>query len=225
MGLNKRDKEIIDNLTRFRVMSRDDIIDLHFSHLKHPVTNCNGVLKRLRRDNYIDVTVDSQPYLYFPAPCTMKKDSMKIRHFLAIVDFYKQVRKIEEPEMFIVEPKFGGKGLPEADVFMLWKKSPWMVEIQRNIYSTKVLTDKMNRYTNYYMSNDWQQETWQSEGDKIFPHVWFITDHQYTIEKQPFRVIQSKSVDDLFKKIKPKQQAPTSPSMGGSSGGIKLNFN
>ncbi|MGM0807490.1 MAG: replication-relaxation family protein [Bacillota bacterium] len=195
------------------------------------MTNCNGVLKRMRRDNYIDVAVDSQPYLYFPADSKMRKDSMKIRHFLAIVDFYKQVRKIEEPEMFIVEPKFGGKGNPECDCFLLWKGAAWMVEIQRNIYSNKVLTDKMNRYTNYYLSNEWQQETWQPVNNKVFPHVWFITDHQYTIEKQPFRVIQSKSVEELMTRLKPKEPPKTPPTMGNvttsfqsSNGGIKLNF-
>lgn len=85
-----RDKAILDDLTRFRCMSRDDLIDVHFNNVKDKITICNRVMKRLRRDGQIEVNTSIQPYLYFPSPSPIKKDRQKARHFLAIVEFYKQ---------------------------------------------------------------------------------------------------------------------------------------
>ncbi|MGM2836479.1 replication-relaxation family protein, partial [Bacillus cereus group sp. Bce025] len=34
--MRNRDMAILKNLTKFRCMSRDDIVELHFSHLKNP---------------------------------------------------------------------------------------------------------------------------------------------------------------------------------------------
>lgn len=44
--MRKRDLTILNNLQRFRCMTRDDIIALHFNDLKNPVTCANTVLKR-----------------------------------------------------------------------------------------------------------------------------------------------------------------------------------
>ncbi|MHA4119940.1 replication-relaxation family protein, partial [Bacillus cereus] len=51
--MKSRDKAIIKDLCRFRCLSRDDIIDLHFQGLKKAVTSCNTVMKRLRRDGSV----------------------------------------------------------------------------------------------------------------------------------------------------------------------------
>jgi hypothetical protein len=84
--MKKRDLAIINDLQQFRCMTRDDIIELHFVGLKNPVTCCNIVLKRLRRDGYIEVSTKQQPYIHFPSPSSIKKDSAKIPHFLKIVN-------------------------------------------------------------------------------------------------------------------------------------------
>lgn len=44
----------------------------------------------------------------------------------------------------------------EPDIFMIWKRAPFFLEIQRSIYSEKVMNEKVNRYVSYYMSNEWQ---------------------------------------------------------------------
>src|SRR5699024_10848265 len=100
--MSKRDKQIIADLERFRCMSRDDIIDLYFSHLKNPITNANTVLKRLVRDEQIEVSRSFSPYVYFPYNSIMKKDSTKIPHFLKIVDVYKQIKQHGKHEIFEV---------------------------------------------------------------------------------------------------------------------------
>ncbi|MBK5483012.1 replication-relaxation family protein [Peribacillus sp. TH16] len=178
--MKKRDLAILSDLQRFRCLTRDDIIDLHFSGLKNPITCCNTVLKRLRRDGQIEVNTSQQPYIYFHSPAPIKKDSAKIPHFLKIVEFYKSLLNFEPSESFIVEPKYG-KGYMEPDAFMIWKRAPFFVEIQRSIYSEKVMNEKFRRYVSYYMSNEWQYEPWQPEGKKVFPKIILIADHRYNL--------------------------------------------
>jgi hypothetical protein len=180
--MRKRDLAILSNLERFRCMSRDDIIDLHFNDLKNPITCCNTVMKRLRRDGYIEVNTSQQPYIYFPSPTPIKKESAKIPHFLKIVEFYKSLLKVQEPESFVVEPKYG-KGYMEPDAFMIWKRALFFVEIQRSVYSEKVMNEKFMRYVAYFMNNEWQHEPWQPANKKIFPKIILITNTKYNLPR------------------------------------------
>lgn len=75
--MRKRGIAIISDLLRFRCMTRDDIMKTHFKGLKNPVTCCNSDMKRLRRDGHTEVIVAQQPYIYFPSPAPIKKDSLK----------------------------------------------------------------------------------------------------------------------------------------------------
>ncbi|NBI28083.1 replication-relaxation family protein [Chengkuizengella marina] len=194
--MTNRDKSIISNLERFRVMSRDDLIVLHFKHLKDPVTQCNRTMKRLKRDGYIDVNKEYRKFIYFPSK-GIKKNSTKIPHFLAIVNFYTEIIKYEEPKEFIVEPKYG-KEYMEPDVFMIWKGTPFYIEIQRNVYSKKIMSAKINRYEKYFYSEVWEKERWQPDGEKkVFPIIWLISDHKYNLETT-FKVIQTKNVNGIF---------------------------
>lgn len=202
--MNKRDLAILSDLERFRCLTRDDIIDLHFRHLKQPVTGANTVLKRLRRDGYIEANMNQQPYVYFASPVPIKKDSAKIPHFLRIVDFYKDVRKHEEPKTFIVEPKFG-KGFMEPDAFMIWKRGPFFVEIQRSVYSQKVMKEKIQRYEAYFASNEWQQEPWQPSSRKVFPTVLMLTDTRYSIESENIKFVQVQNIEQLLNLFSPVQ--------------------
>ncbi|MFJ5625287.1 hypothetical protein ACIQD3_21890 [Peribacillus loiseleuriae] len=192
--MRKRDLNILADLTRFRCMTRDDIIALHFEGLRNPITCCNTVLKRLRRDGQIEVNTSQQPYIYFPSPAPIKKDSAKIPHFLKIVEFYKAALKFEPPKSFIVEPKYG-KGFMEPDAFMIWKRAPFFVEIQRSVYSEKVMNEKFMRYVTYYMSNEWQQEAWQPADKNIFPKIILITGSRYNLPRHS--AVQFFQVQDI----------------------------
>ncbi|WP_160044728.1 replication-relaxation family protein [Paenibacillus sp. USDA918EY] len=199
--MNARDKAIVADLERFRCLSRDDIADLHFAHTKHPITHTNMVLKRLRRDGLVKCSTDRRKYVYFPAEHTIKPDSQKINHFLAIADFYKQLRRIEEPRTFQVEPKLGGKGLPEPDAFVIWKGAPWYVEIQRTHYTERVMAEKLNRYEKYFLSGAWEKEAWQPASKKVFPYLWIVGAGRYKVEGRPYRIYQS-TVDEMVKRIR-----------------------
>lgn len=203
--MKKRDLTIINDLQRFRCLTRDDIIDLHFKGLKHPITCCNTVLKRLRRDGYIEVSTERQPYIYFPAPATIKKDSTKIPHFLKIVEFYKSALRYEQPKSFIVEPKYG-KGFMEPDVFLHWRKAPFFVEIQRSVYSEKVMKEKTDRYERYYLSNQWQEEPWQPADRKVFPSVIMITQTRYNIESSNIKFLQVPNLSQLVEMCTPEKR-------------------
>lgn len=203
--MKKRDLAILNDLQRFRCLSRDDIIELHFSHIKQPVTCCNTVLKRLRRDGYIEVSKERQPYIYFPSPAPIKKDSTKIPHFLKIVEFYKCTKKYEDPKSFIVEPKYG-KGYMEPDAFMIWKRGPFFVEIQRSVYSDRVMDEKIKRYEDYYCSNEWQQEPWQPANKKVFPTILVVTDTRYNIDSPNIKFIQVPNVSELVETFEVEQQ-------------------
>lgn len=213
--MKKRDMAILKDLELFRCLTRDDIIELHFKGLKQAVTGCNTVMKRLRRDGYIEVCSNHQPYLYFPSPSTIKKDSSKIPHFLKIVEFYKSLLKYEEPKNFVVEPKYG-KGYMEPDAFMLWKRAPFFVEIQRSIYSKKVMNEKVNRYESYYFSNKWHSEPWQPQNKKVFPAVILITDTRYNIDSANIKLYQVQHIDQLVNMFEPEQ--------GGKSSSITVQF-
>lgn len=194
------------------MLSRDDIIDLHFKGLKQPVTCANTVLKRLRRDGYIDVNMNHQPYLYFSSPAPIKKDSTKIPHFLKIVEFYREISKYGLPKNFIVEPKYG-KGYMEPDAFMIWKGTPFFVEIQRSVYSSKVMDEKINRYEAYFQSNEWQQETWQPQHKKVFPAVIMLTDTRYDVKESSVTFHQVQRVDLLIKMFEPKKISVNTPGL------------
>ena len=195
-----RDRAILDDLRRFRCMSRNDIIDLHFKNLKNPITNCNIVLKRLRRDKLIEANTNQQPYVYFPSPSTVKRDSQKIPHFLAIVDVYKQLIKHEQPRQFTVEPKYS-KDYMEPDIFTIWRKAPFFIEVQRSHYSDKVMFAKLQRYQKYYDSQAWHEETWQPKSRKVFPSVIIITDVRYSIPGYQFKIYQVASINEFLQTI------------------------
>lgn len=199
--MNKRDSNILDSLKTFRVLDRDQIIELHFQKVKDPVSSCNKVLKRLQRDGHIDCDMSRRPFYYFPKPLPIKKDSSKLPHFHRIADFIIGVSKIGVLSEFIVEPKVGGKGTVEPDIYMVWNKAPFFIEIQRNVYTKKVMDKKIDRYKEYFNSGDWK------ENGQYFPYLWIVTDHTYKLDTAPLRVFQTKDVDEFANKYIKKKES------------------
>lgn len=203
--MKPRDKSILNDLTRFRVLSRDDITDLHFKGLKNPIGNCNTVLKRLFRDGYIDRNTNTSPYLYFPKEKTIKKDSAKIPHFLEIVQTYKDMLKYKIPSVFLVEPKYG-KGFMEPDIFTIWKGAPLWIEVQRSQYTEEVMTDKINRYEAFYNSGLITKESWQPKENPIFPAILILCPSRYPVASERIKIMQAKSISEFMLSIeKPKE--------------------
>ena len=203
--MRNRDKAILNNLKLFRCMSRDDIIDLHFQGLKNAVTCCNTVMKRLRRDGHVDANISQQPYIYFPQSSTLRKTSQKIPHFLGILDVYKQLIYYEKPKLFKVETKYG-KEFMEPDAFTIWRRSPFFIEVQRSVYSKKVMQDKINRYELYFHSQEWHNESWQPKESKYFPSILIITEKYYNISSFSLRIFQASSISNFLNSLVVKAQ-------------------
>lgn len=167
--MRKRDVDILKDLERFRVMSRDHIAGLYFSNTKSPVTNANFVLKRLIRDGYIKAHTKYRPYAYSLKEEVMKTNSRKIMHFLGIVDCYQMFKEEYAIEEFLVEPKFE-KGFMEPDGLMrLDNGCSFFIELQRKFYTAGELNEKLTRYQKYYYSFKWK------EVFKEFPPIWFVS--------------------------------------------------
>jgi len=204
--LTERDKVIIKNLNKFRVMDRDSIAELHFSGLKNPQYAANNVLLRLLRDGQIQRSTAFVPYLYFGPDVQIKKDSQKINHFLAILGVYKELIKLGDFGTFLVEPKYGRKGVcAEPDIFCQYRNTNFFVEVQRTVYSEKLMNEKLERYVALYDSGIIAKDP--------FPHILILSNQRYAIDGEyPFKVFQAetftKFVNSLKKPGQVKKVAP-----------------
>ncbi|MED4783426.1 hypothetical protein [Brevibacillus choshinensis] len=198
--MRARDKEILADLERFRCLSRDDIVAIHFARNKASVKACNVVMRRLRDRGEVELVTSSAPYVYAGKPSPLRKDSQKIPHYLAIAAVYREMLRIIKPRLFQVEPKYG-KGMPEPDIFTIWNGRAFWIEVQRNMFSEKMWEEKWDRYLEMYRSDKWRGESWQPSGErKVFPFVWVLSATRVsTPDGLPFPILQSRSVDELFK--------------------------
>lgn len=192
MALRKRDKAIIKDLQRFRMMDRDSVAELHFSNMKRPILAANSVLLRLYRDGHIDRNTNFQPFVYLPIESQMKKNSQKINHYLAILETYKEINKLVNIQEFLVEPRYAGKGTVEPDIFLKYRNTDFFIEVQRTVYSEKVMNEKIDRYVNLYHENMFDR----------FPHVLIISDTHYKIDnKLSFKIFQATSFTSFLNSI------------------------
>jgi hypothetical protein len=215
MALTQRDKAIIKDLNKFNVMDRDSIAEIHFNNLKNPIKTANSVLLRLLREDKIQRTSDTVPFCYFGPDVTMKKDSSKIGHYLAIVDVYKEiVRRYGSVEEFQVEPKYGEKGTVEPDVFCIFKKTPMFIEVQNSVYNEKRMTEKIERYEELYQRGTISNETWQNPNNPLFPVILILSTTRYAIPKgMPFKVLQADTIAQFFDRLQ-KKPPSTKPDSG-----------
>ncbi|ELK39458.1 hypothetical protein D478_24323 [Brevibacillus agri BAB-2500] len=196
--MRERDKAILKDLERFRCLSRDDIIKLHFSRNKDGVNAANRVLRRLRDRGEVEVITSQPPYVYAPKPSPIKRDSQKIPHYLEIAAVYQQMAQMSPPAIFVPEPKYG-KGMPEPDAFALWGK-PMFIEVQRNQFAPSVWHDKFARYRTLYHRGDVVRASWQNKSAPIFPWIVILTENRIPVpDGLPFRVFQFRSIKEMIR--------------------------
>lgn len=194
--LTKRDKAIIKDIERFRVMDRDSIAEIHFANLKNPNQAANTVLLRLIREGHLQRSTSFSPYVYFSSDSQMKKNSAKINHFLAILEVYKEMKQIGQLETFMVEPKYVPKGDgAEPDIYAVYRKTPFFIEVQKSVYSEKVMNEKLDRYIDLYNSGVFEN---------TFPRLLILSEQRYAIDKDyPLKVFQSQSFKQFVNSLKP----------------------
>jgi hypothetical protein len=210
MGLSMRDKAIIRDINRFRVMDRDSIAELYFADKKRPINSANAVLKRLVTEGHIRrSTAWGTPYLYLSAESSVKANSAKIPHYLEILRAYKEICAFGKPEVFTVEPKYA-KGLAEPDAFFIWRKTPFFLECQRTFYSQKQVDAKFKRYKALYDSRVIFNETWQPADRKVFPYILVLSESRWSINGEfPFKVVQAQSFRQFVESLKLAQPKPS----------------
>lgn len=213
MMLTSRDKAIIKDLNRFRVMDRDSIAEIHFSNVKNPKDSTNHVLLRLLREGEIQRSKSFVPYVYFGPDVNMKQNSAKVGHFLAILNTYKEMRRLGKLATFLVEPKYGSKGTVEPDIFCIFRDTPFFIEVQRTLYSEKQMNEKINRYVELDRSGVMS---------KPFPHVLILSEHRYAIDiALPFKLFQAQSFTQFLQSLKPDQ--PVIQNNTGTNLKLKIN--
>jgi hypothetical protein len=180
-------------------MDRDSIAELFFSGLKNPKLAANNVLLRLFRDGRIQRSNAFVPFLYFGPETEMKKNSAKIGHFLAILDVYKELKKLGQMGTFQVEPKYLKKGdCAEPDIYCQYRNKGFFVEVQKTVYSEKQMDEKLNRYVDLYNSGVMSNP---------FPHILILSDQRYAIAAEyPFKVYQAESFTEFINSLKPEPE-------------------
>lgn len=196
--LTSRDRKILDALSLFRCMTRDQITHLFFRNLKNPTTATNSVLKRLRRDNYVEANTQWHPYIYFPNPSTIKTNSQKISHYLSIVDFYIQLCEFEQPTVFQVEQRYGSDFM-QPDIFMVWRSTQFFVEIQKSRYTTEIMKAKLERYVRYFKFKGWCPSLPNHTGTN-FPYIWIVSKSPYHVDiNNGIHIIQTPNVESFLR--------------------------
>jgi len=191
--MNKRDEEILENLQKFYVLDRDQLIQLHFQEQKQPITTCNRIMNRLTTKGLVKVERTTRPYNYFHNETNMKLNSTKIPHFKAITQTYLDLSHFTKPSIFEVEMKLGAKGTIEPDIYVVWNGAPMFIELQRNRYTLKVMQAKIDRYQAYYDSKEWKRFTEQ------FPFILILSETRYNIDTGSLGVYQAKDIQDFIK--------------------------
>ncbi|WP_096436458.1 replication-relaxation family protein [Alteribacter populi] len=198
--MNKRYKTIIDEVTKFRCLSRDQISELYFGHCRKPHTNANTALKRLRDRRYLTVAPFRQPYVYMINPAPIKRDSNKIDHYLAIADVYIALKKAGKVREFTVEPRYDDVEV-RPDIFTVYQGMPLFIEVQKSVYSDRVMAKKFERYQAYYDSEDWRKLDWQPKGNPVFPYVLLFSTQKYRVETEGFKVRQYTDVSEFLRSL------------------------
>ncbi|HHW36133.1 MAG TPA: hypothetical protein GXX18_02345 [Bacillales bacterium] len=219
MSLSQRDRNILYDIRKFRVMDTNSIANLHFDNNKNPASSASNVLLRLTRLKYIRRLRGFSPYLYMLSESKIKQDSNKIPHFLELLHVYKEIRSIEEPRIFQVEPRYE---MVRPDIFTIFMRTPFYIEVQRSIYSDDEMTKKLDRYEKLFESGIVNEETWQPKGKTpVFPYILIITDSRYNIKNDyPFKVFQAGSITEFMNSVKP--QPENKPVYKSENGTIKI---
>ncbi|MBU9714402.1 replication-relaxation family protein [Evansella tamaricis] len=189
-----RDKQIIKAVEKFRCLERYHIERMFFNHCQRPQNNANISLKRLRDRGYLVKAPSRMPYVYIPKSNTsIKRNSNKIDHFLAIADTFID---LAQPKTFDIEPRFNADVRP--DIWVVFRNSPFYFEVQRTVYSQKVMQKKIDLYEEFYKSGEWQSFKWQPKNKKVFPYVILLSDCKYDLKTKNVKVFQFKSVHDIL---------------------------
>lgn len=101
-----------------------------------------------------------------PNPTIIHTESSKIRHYLAIADFYIQIGC---PEIYEVEPQIAEDYVPDA--YTRIDGTPILVEIQRSYISNRKMQNKIDSWVRTYR-----------EGKHDARTLWVVSDLPFKVQ-------------------------------------------
>lgn len=100
-----------------------------------------------------------------PNPTLIHTESTKLRHFLAIADFYIRLGK---PEVYQVEPDIDPSYRPDAYTRL---PDPVVVEVQRSYISNRKMQEKIDNFADTFVRGKHDAKT-----------LWIVTDTKFTVK-------------------------------------------
>lgn len=196
--MKKRDEAIIQDMYRFRAMTRDDIIALHFSNVKRGVNNCNTVMKRLRDNGEVDVIKSVKPFIYVIPHKENGYEPQQTKRYLELVSIYREMRQRGEVSIWETEPQLPGlQHTPDA--IAVWNGRPYFVETSYSASTVEKATAKIKSYQQYWKQRKlWREEGWHKPNQKSFPHVILITSKQMLLTSHGFRIYQGTKISMIL---------------------------
>lgn len=94
-----------------------------------------------------------------------------------------------------------GKNIWSRMLFTIWRRSPFFIEVQKSVYSKKLMQDTINRYELYFHNQEWHNEYWQPKASKFFPSILIITDKHYDVQSPYFRIFQANSIESFMNNL------------------------
>lgn len=101
-----------------------------------------------------------------PNPVIVHTESAKIKHYLAIADFYVT---IGQPAIYEVEPQIDKEYIPDA--YTRLGELPVVVEVQRSYISNKKMQNKIDGFVKTYLAGKHDART-----------LWIVSDQRWQIE-------------------------------------------
>lgn len=130
-------------------MSRDHIAQLHCLDVARPEATASRICKRLSRDGYI-ITIPQpkdRPYLYKAKGTSIRENTSRLEHYLAIVDAYIDLGC---PNVFEVEPAWPSY---RPDAYAQVDGQYVCIEVQTSKVTNKRIQNKINRFV-----RSWQRQ-------------------------------------------------------------------
>ncbi len=156
--------DIIEFFSVVRIANTEQVGRLFFADRGSPSKRASEALSELAKEKLVEGEIIKlgEPKLW---RLTKKaKDSKgiekkavpfhtaKINHWLAITDLYIEISKVEKPLIFIPEYRevIENKKIFSPDVWMVWRKKPYFVEVQRTPIRSKAWQEKWRIYEHVY---------------------------------------------------------------------------
>jgi hypothetical protein len=173
-------REIEQYFRTFPLSSRDQLLKWFYDGDTKKANLVNAKLLKLVERGKLKVNRDRRPYVYFAPDTKVKKQSNKLDHYLAAVDFYiwfanscREYRN-EIPKVLAFEHNFG-KGKAKPDIVLKWLNKVYFVEVQRTIIPQRRMDKKLKLYEEVYIEGDHERF------GKHFT-VWVVTNKEYKLK-------------------------------------------